>query len=176
MYLMYHEEMESLVRHITGLRRIRFWMTFGQPYLTHLKVLENVGLTRIDEVDFEGSKIVPIRFLKALLPDPGSLGATYTGKTVIGCIFSGRRDGVEQQKYIYNVCDHAEAYAEVRSQAISYTTGVPAMIGALLMLRGDWKGAGVFNMEQLDPDPSMEALNVHGLPWQVADFHGTLPD
>jgi saccharopine dehydrogenase (NAD+, L-lysine-forming) len=175
-YLLYHEEMESLVRHFDGLRRIRFWMTFGQPYLTHLKVLENIGMTRIDEVEFEGQKIVPIRFLKALLPDPGSLGATYSGKTVIGCIFDGTRDGKRRRTYLYNVCDHAESFKEVQSQAISYTTGVPAMIGAMMMVEGVWRGEGVFNIEQLDPDRFMDELNKNGLPWQVVDFDGTLPD
>ncbi len=175
-YMLYHEEMESLVKHINGLKRIRFWMTFGQPYITHLKVLENVGMTRIDEVEYEGQKIVPIRFLKALLPDPGSLGSNYTGKTVIGCVLKGEKDGQPLQKYIYNVCDHAEAYEEVQSQAVSYTTGVPTMIGAMMMLKGIWKGEGVFNVEQLDPDAFMDELNKNGLPWQVVDFEGKLPE
>ncbi len=175
-YLLYHEEMESLVKHIQGLRRIRFWMTFGQPYLTHLKVLENVGMTRIDEVEFEGRKIVPIRFLKALLPDPGSLGSGYTGKTVIGCVITGEKGGTPSSKYIYNICDHAEAYKEVQSQAVSYTTGVPTMIGAMMMLKGIWKGEGVFNVEELDPDLFMAELNSNGLPWQVVDFEGSLPE
>jgi saccharopine dehydrogenase (NAD+, L-lysine-forming) len=174
-YLLYHEEMESLVRHIKGLKRIRFWMTFSEPYITHLKVLENVGMTRIDEVDYEGKKIVPLRFLKALLPDPGSLGTNYTGKTVIGCVIQGEKGGEKQQKYIYNICDHNEAFREVEAQAVSYTTGVPTMIGAMLMVRGDWSGKGVFNVEQLDPDPFMDALNKYGLPWQVVDFQGKLP-
>ena len=121
-------------------------------------MLQNVGMTRIDPVDYEGHKIVPLQFLKALLPDPGSLGTNYTGKTVIGCIIDGVKDGRQSRKYIYNVCDHAEAYREVQAQAISYTTGVPAMIGAMMMLTGEWQGAGVFNVEQLDPDP------LHGLP------------
>ncbi len=174
-YLLYHEEMESLVKHIDGLKQIRFWMTFSEPYITHLKVLENVGMTRIDEVEYEGHKIIPLRFLKALLPDPGSLGQNYSGKTVIGCIFQGVKDGRTLQKYIYNICDHSEAFAEVQSQAVSYTTGVPTMIGAMLMVQGIWKGEGVFNVEQLDPDPFMEELGKHGLPWQVVDFHGKLP-
>lgn len=174
-YLLYHEEMESLVKHIKGLKQIRFWMTFSQNYLTHLKVLENVGITRIDEVEYEGQKIVPLRFLKALLPDPGSLGTNYTGKAVIGCVFDGEKDGIKQKKYIYNVCDHAEAFQEVQAQAVSYTTGVPAMIGAMMMLKGIWSGAGVFNVEQLDPDAFMEALNKYGLPWQVVDFDSELP-
>ncbi|MGB5232006.1 MAG: saccharopine dehydrogenase family protein [Desulfoprunum sp.] len=175
-YLLYHEEMESLVRHIRGLKRIRFWMTFGQAYLTHLKVLENVGMTRIDAVDYEGHKIIPLRFLKALLPDPGSLGTNYTGKAVIGCVFDGVKDGRRSRKYIYNVCDHAEAFREVQAQAVSYTTGVPAMIGAMMMLTGEWRGAGVYNVEQLDPDRFMDCLNRYGLPWQVVDFAGRLPD
>ena len=175
-YLLYHEEMESLVRHIRGLKRIRFWMTFGQAYLTHLKVLENVGMTRIDAVDYEGHKIIPLRFLKALLPDPGSLGTNYTGKAVIGCVFDGVKDGRQSRKYIYNVCDHAEAFREVQAQAVSYTTGVPAMIGAMMMLTGEWRGAGVYNVEQLDPDRFMDCLNRFGLPWQIVDFDGRLPE
>ncbi len=175
-YLLYHEEMESLARHIKGLKRIRFWMTFSEPYLTHLKVLENVGMTRIDEVEYEGRKIIPIRFLKALLPDPGSLGVNYSGKTVIGCVLRGEKEGGKRRKYIYNVCDHAEAYREVGSQAVSYTTGVPAMIGAMMMVKGIWQGKGVFNVEQLDPDAFMDALNANGLPWQVVDFSGSLPE
>lgn len=168
-YVLYHEELESLVKHIKGLKRIRFWMTFGDEYLTHLRVLQNVGMTRIDEVEFEGHKIVPIKFLKALLPDPGSLGATYTGKTCIGVIFDGVKDGRRKQMMIYNVCDHAACYNEVKAQAVSYTTGVPAMIGAKMMLEGKWRGAGVFNMEQFDPDPFMEDLNRYGLPWHILD-------
>jgi len=175
-YLLYHEEMESLVKHIPGLKRIRFWMTFSENYLTHLWVLQNVGMTRIDAVEFGGQQIIPLQFLKALLPDPGSLGENYSGKTVIGCVFDGLKDGQRRRKYIYNVCDHAETFREVRAQAVSYTTGVPAMIGAMLMLTGVWHGAGVFNVEQLDPDRFMDELNRCGLPWQVVDFCGTLPD
>ena len=174
-YLLYHEEEESLVKNIKGLERIRFWMTFGQPYLTHLRVLQNVGMTRIDEVDYEGFKVVPIRFLKAVLPEPASLGKGYSGKTVIGCVFDGEKDGKKVKKYIYNVCDHAECYKEIRAQAISYTTGVPTMIGALLILKGIWEGVGVFNMEQMDPDPMMDLLGKYGLPWEVKDFNKTLP-
>jgi len=165
MYLMYHEEMESLVRHIPTIKRIRFWMTFSQEYLTHLRVLENVGMTRIDPVSFQGCEIIPLQFLKALLPEPSSLGENYTGKTNIGCMIEGIKDGKPRKYYIYNVCEHAEAYREVKAQAISYTTGVPAMIGALLMLTGAWKGQGVFNVEQLDPTPFMEKLPEYGLPW-----------
>ena len=165
MYLLYHEELESLVRNISGLKRIRFWMTFGEEYLTHLRVLQNVGMTRIDAVEFEGHQIVPLKFLKALLPDPASLAAGYSGKTCIGCMMEGIKDGEPVQYYIYNVCDHAECYHEVRAQAVSYTTGVPAMIGAMLMLTGAWRGKGVFNVEELDPIPFMEKLPVYGLPW-----------
>ena len=164
-YLMYHEELESLVQHLPGLRRARFWMTFGESYLKHLEVLGNVGMTRIDPVDFAGIKIVPLQFLKALLPDPSSLGEKTRGKTCIGCLIKGLREGRPKRTFIYNVCDHQEAFAEVGAQAISYTTGVPAMIGAMMMLTGAWRGRGVFNMEQFDPDPFMEALNRHGLPW-----------
>jgi saccharopine dehydrogenase (NAD+, L-lysine-forming) len=164
-FLLYHEELESLVLHLKGLRRARFWMTFSDNYLNHLKVLENVGMTRIDAVPFEGREIVPIRFLKALLPDPASLGPLTRGKTCIGCLMKGVRDGQERSCYIYNICDHEECWREVKSQAISYTTGVPAMIGAKMILGGQWKKPGVWNMEQLDPDPFMQALPLHGLPW-----------
>jgi saccharopine dehydrogenase (NAD+, L-lysine-forming) len=174
-YLLYHEELESLVQHIKGLRRARFWMTFSDNYLNHLRVLKNVGMTRIDEVDYEGCKVVPVKFLKALLPEPASLGTKYTGKTVIGNIMSGKKDGKTITRYIYNVCDHEAAFKETGTQAIAYTTGVPAMIGAMMMLTGVWKGAGVYNIEQLDPDPFMEALNKYGLPWQVVEYAG-LPD
>ncbi|PLX67132.1 MAG: saccharopine dehydrogenase [Denitrovibrio sp.] len=174
-YMLYHEEMESLVKNIKGLERIRFWMTFGQAYITHLKVLDNVGMTRIDEVDFNGQKIIPLQFLKALLPEPASLGNNYTGKAVIGCVFDGEKDGKQQKKYIYNVCDHAECYREIQAQAVSYTTGVPAMIGAMMILKGIWAGEGVFNVEQLDPDVFMDELNRCGLPWNVVDFDGELP-
>ncbi len=173
-FLLYHEEMESLVKHIKGLERIRFWMTFSENYLTHLKVLQNVGMTRIDEVEFEGQKIVPLKFLKALLPDPASLAVNYTGKTVIGCVFDGFKEGVRNKKYIYNICDHAQCFDEVNSQAVSYTTGVPAMIGAKLMLNKTWTGKGVFNMEEFDPDPFMEQLNQQGLPWTVAEFNKSI--
>jgi len=168
-YLLYHEELESLVRNIRGLKRIRFWMTFGEQYLTHLKVLENVGMTRIDPVDFQGHRIVPVEFLKALLPDPASLGPGYKGKTSIGCEIVGVKNGKPKKVFIYNVCDHAECWKEVHAQAVSYTTGVPAMIGAMLMVTGKWTGKGVYNIEQLDPDPFMDALNRHGLPWEVRE-------
>lgn len=169
MYLMYHEELESLARHIPGVKRIRFWMTFSREYLTHLKVLQNVGMTRIDPVFFDGHPIVPLQFLKALLPDPSSLGMNYRGKTNIGCLIEGIKDGKPRKVYIYNICDHAQAYREVKAQAISFTTGVPAMIGAMLMLSRKWRGTGVFNVEEFDPDPFMLALGQHGLPW-TEDF------
>jgi len=169
MYLMNHEELESLARFIPSATRIRFWMTFGEAYLTHLRVLQNVGMTRIDPVEYEGRSIVPLKFLKAVLPDPDALGQGYSGKTCIGCVLRGEKDGREREIYIYNVCDHAECYREVGSQAISYTTGVPAMLGASLIVDGTWGGEGVFNVEQMDPDPMMELLPVHGLPWIVKE-------
>ncbi|MCC5805117.1 MAG: saccharopine dehydrogenase family protein [Opitutales bacterium] len=165
-YLLYHEELESLVKFFPTLKRARFWMTFSDNYLKHLEVLQNVGMTRIDPVEFEGKQIIPIQFLKALLPDPASLGPRTKGKTCIGCVVKGVKDGKERTYYVYNICDHEACYREVKSQAVSYTTGVPAMIGAKMMLTGKWRGEGVFNMEQFDPDPFMEALNQHGLPWQ----------
>ncbi len=165
-FLLYHEEEESLVKHIRGLKRIRFWMTFGQEYLTHLRVLQNVGMTGIEPVEFQGRQIIPLEFLKALLPDPGSLGVNYQGKTCIGCDFEGIKDGKPKKLKIYNVCDHAACFKEVQAQAVSYTTGVPAMIGAMMMVTGNWKEKGVFNVEQFDPDPFMEKLNEYGLPWR----------
>ncbi|MBB3860256.1 saccharopine dehydrogenase (NAD+, L-lysine-forming) [Novosphingobium hassiacum] len=174
MYLMYHEELESLAHHIPEIERIRFWMTFGDAYITHLTVLQNVGMTRIDPVMYEGREIIPLQFLKAVLPEPASLGATTKGKTNIGDIATGMKDGVEKTFYIYNICDHEDAYAETGNQAVSYTTGVPAMIGAALMVQGVWSGAGVFNIEQMDPDPYMDMLNAHGLPWQVKELAGPL--
>ena len=165
MYLLHHEELESLAVNIQGVKRIRFFMTFSENYLTHLKVLENVGMTSIHPVDYNGQQIIPLQFLKALLPDPASLGPRTKGKTNIGCIYQGVKDGKPRNYYVYNVCDHQEAYREVGSQAISYTTGVPAMIGAMLVMTGKWKRPGVFNVEEFDPDPFMEALNQFGLPW-----------
>lgn len=164
-YLMYHEELESLVKNLKGIKRIRFWMTFSEKYLTHLRVLQNVGMTRIDPVDFEGNKIVPLKFLKAILPDPASLGTGYKGKTCIGCLMDGIKEGHRKKYYIYNICSHEECFREVKSQAISYTTGVPAMIGAMLMLTGVWYREGVFNVEEFDPVPFMEKLPNYGLPW-----------
>jgi saccharopine dehydrogenase (NAD+, L-lysine-forming) len=166
-YLMYHEELESLVKFFPSIKRARFWMTFSDNYLKHLEVLQNVGMTRIDPVEFEGKEIIPLQFLKALLPDPASLGPLTKGKTCIGCVAKGIKDGKEKTVYVYNICDHEQCYAEVQSQAISYTTGVPAMIGGMMMLTGKWRGEGVFNMEQFDPDPFMDALNKYGLPWNV---------
>lgn len=170
MYLMYHEELESLVKHIPEIKRARFWMTFGEQYLTHLRVLQNVGMTSIEPVMYEGREIIPLQFLKAVLPEPSTLGETTKGKTNIGDIATGTKDGAEKTVYVYNVCDHEDAYAETGNQAVSYTTGVPAMIGAALMLNGQWRGTGVFNMEEFDPDPFMDMLNQHGLPWQVKEL------
>ena len=166
MYMMYHEELESLVTHFPEIKKARFWMTFGDAYLTHLEVLQNVGMTSIEPVSYEGQQIIPLQFLKEVLPNPGDLGKTTTGKTCIGTIVSGTDKGQEKTAYVYNICDHEACYAEVGSQAVSYTTGVPAMIGAAMMVTGKWRGNGVFNMEQFDPDPFMEMLNQHGLPWQ----------
>jgi saccharopine dehydrogenase (NAD+, L-lysine-forming) len=168
-YLLYHEELESLVKHFPGVKRLRFWMTFGDAYLTHLRVLENVGMTRIDPVEYEGHPVVPIKFLRTLLPDPSSLASNYRGKTCIGCLIEGKKSGRSRRVFIYNVCDHAQCYREVRAQAISYTTGVPAMVGGLMMLTGKWRGQGVFNLEQLDPTPFLQALAQHGLPWHVLE-------
>jgi len=168
-FLLYHEELESLAKNLKGLRRIRFWMTFGESYLKHLEVMQNIGITRIDEVEFGGQKIVPIKFLRALLPDPASLAAGYTGKTSIGVLAEGVKHGKPKRYFIYNICDHAETYKEVRAQAVSYTTGVPAVTGAVMMVTGKWRGAGVFNMEQLDPDPFLDDVAKRGLPWQVEE-------
>jgi len=168
-FLLYHEELESLAKNIKGLERIRFWMTFSDNYLTHLRVLENVGMTRIDPVVYEGHPVVPIKFLKALLPDPASLAAGYSGKTSIGCLIEGEKDGKPRRRLVYNICDHAETYKEVRAQAVSYTTGVPAVVGAVMMVTGKWKKPGVFNMEELDPDPFLDDLAHRGLPWHVEE-------
>ena len=173
MYLLHHEEIESLALNIKGIQRIRFFMTFGQSYLTHLKCLENVGMTSIEPIMFEGKEIIPLQFLKAVLPDPASLGPRTKGKTNIGCIYQGIKDGKPVNYYVYNVCDHEECYKEVGSQAVSYTTGVPAMIGAMLVVNGTWNKPGVHNVEELDPDAFMDALNQWGLPW-VEDFNPTL--
>jgi len=164
-YLIYHEELESLVKNFPTIKRARFWMTFGQEYLTHLRVIQNIGMARIDPVMYNGVEIVPIQFLKAVLPNPGDLGENYTGETSIGCRISGIKDGKERTYYIYNNCSHEDAYKETGMQAVSYTTGVPAAIGAMMVLKGLWKKPGVFNVEQFDPDPFMAALNLQGLPW-----------
>ena len=164
-YVIYHEELESLVKNFPSLKRARFWMTFGQEYLTHLRVIQNIGMARIDEVEYNGQKIVPIQFLKAVLPDPGELGENYTGQTSIGCRIRGIKDGKERTYYIYNNCSHEEAYKETGAQGVSYTTGVPATIGAIMFMQGLWKKPGVFNVEEFNPDPFMEQLNKQGLPW-----------
>jgi saccharopine dehydrogenase (NAD+, L-lysine-forming) len=174
MYLMYHEELESLSKHYPELDRARFWMTFGDAYLTHLQVLQNIGMTSIEPVVYEGREIVPLQFLKAVLPDPGDLGKTTSGKTCIGNIVTGTQDGAARSVYLYNICDHEACFAEVGSQAVSYTTGVPAMIGAALMLDGTWRKPGVFNLEQLDPDPFMQMLKENGLPWQYVELDAPL--
>ena len=169
MYLLHHEEIEALAKNIPGVKRIRFFMTFGQSYLTHMKCLENVGLLSTTPITFNGQQIVPIQFLKELLPDPSTLGPRTVGKTNIGCIFTGIKDGKERSIYIYNVCDHQECYREVESQAISYTTGVPAMIGTMMVVSGLWNKPGVYTTDEFDPDPYMEALNKWGLPWKVVE-------
>ena len=169
-YLLYHEEMESLVKHIKGLKRIRFFMTFGESYLTHMKCLQNVGMLGIEPVEHQGQKIVPMEFLKTLLPDPASLGPRTKGKTNIGIVAEGVKDGKKRKIYIYQVSDHEKCYAEVNSQAVSYTTGVPAMIGAKLMLEKKWYKEGVHNMEEFDPDPFMQELNKQGLPWKIKEL------
>ncbi len=169
-YLLYHEEMESLIKHIKGLKQIRFFMTFSQSYLTHMKCLKNVGMLGIKEVEHKGEKIVPLEFLSTLLPDPASLGERTKGKTNIGIFAKGIKDGKRRTIYIYQVSDHEKCYAEVMSQAVSYTTGVPAMIGAKMILDGVWSGKGVFNIEQFDPDPFMEQLNKQGLPWKILEL------
>jgi len=169
-YLIYHEELESLVQYLPGLQRIRFWMTFGDEYLTHLRVLQNVGMTRIDPVEFQGQKIVPIQFLKALLPDPASLAENYTGKTSIGCIIEGKKDGKPKKVFLYNICDHHECYEEVRAQAVSYTTGVPAAVGAEMIVTGKWRRPGVWHTEQLDAVPFLDRLGKSGLPWHVMEL------
>ncbi|MCG8527507.1 MAG: saccharopine dehydrogenase family protein [Opitutales bacterium] len=167
LYLLYHEELESLVKHFPKIKRARFWMTFGDEYLTHLRVLQNVGMTRIDPVSYQGTEIIPLQFLKSLLPDPSTLGETTKGKTCIGCLVQGTKDGKPKKAFLYNACDHEECNREVNAQAISYTTGVPAMIGAKMIITNTWNGDGVFNMEQFDPDPFMEDLNRYGLPWKL---------
>ncbi|MFT3992966.1 MAG: saccharopine dehydrogenase family protein [Dysgonomonas sp.] len=164
-YLIYHEELESLVKNFPTLKRARFWMTFGQEYLTHLRVIQNIGMARIDPIIYNGVEIVPIQFLKAVLPDPGELGENYTGETSIGCRIRGLKDGKERTYYVYNNCSHKAAYEETGAQGVSYTTGVPATIGAIMFMKGLWRKPGVYNVEEFDPDPFMEQLNKQGLPW-----------
>jgi saccharopine dehydrogenase (NAD+, L-lysine-forming) len=164
-YVLYHEELESLVKNFPTLKRARFWMTFGQEYLTHLRVIQNIGMAGITPIMYEGREIVPIQFLKAVLPNPGDLGENYTGETSIGCRIKGIKDGKEKTYYVYNNCSHEVAFKETGTQGVSYTTGVPAMIGSMMFLKGEWKGAGVFNVEEFNPDPFMAELNVQGLPW-----------
>ncbi len=164
-YVIYHEELESLVKNFPTLKRARFWMTFGQEYLTHLRVIQNIGMARIDEVEYNGQKIVPIQFLKAVLPNPGDLGENYTGWTSIGCRIKGIKNGEVKTYYIYNNCSHEEAYKETGTQGVSYTTGVPATVGAMMFLTGEWGGAGVFNVEEFNPDPFLHELAQQGLPW-----------
>lgn len=164
-YLIYHEELESLVKNYPSLKRARFWMTFGQEYLTHLRVIQNIGMARIDPVKYKGVDIIPLEFLKAVLPDPGDLGENYTGQTSIGCRIRGIKDGKEQTYYIWNNCSHQAAFDETGAQGVSYTTGVPAMIGAMMVLTGEWSGTGVFNVEEFNPDPFLDKMNEYGLPW-----------
>lgn len=173
-YVLYHEELESLVKNFPTLKRARFWMTFGQQYITHLQVLENVGMTSIQPIKFQGMDIIPLEFLKAVLPEPGTLGENYTGETSIGCQIKGIKDGVEKTYYVWNNCKHQDCWKEVQAQGVSYTTGVPAMIGAMMMITGEWMKPGVWNCEELNPDPFMAMLNIHGLPWNE-EINGTLP-
>lgn len=170
MYLLYHEELESLSKHYPEVQRMRFWMTFSDNYLTHLRVLEGIGMTSITPIKFQGQDIIPLEFLKAVLPDPGSLGALTKGKTCIGDVITGVKDGKTKHYFVWNECDHEECYAETGAQGVSYTTGVPAMIGAKQILEGTWKKPGVWNMEQHDPDPFMRDLNLYGLPWQEKEM------
>lgn len=165
-YLIYHEELESLVKNYPSIKRARFWMTFGEEYLTHLRVIQNIGMARIDPVSYKGLDIVPLEFLKAVLPDPGGLGENYTGETSIGCRIRGIKDGQEKTYYIWNNCSHEAAYKETGAQGVSYTTGVPAMLGAMMVMTGQWAGAGVFNVEEFDPDPFLDRLGQYGLRWQ----------
>ncbi len=169
-FLLYHEEMESLCQNIKGLKRIRFWMTFGEAYIKHLDVIQNLGLDSIEPIEFQGQEIIPLQFLQKLLPDPASLAPNYKGKTSIGCLVKGTKDGQPRTSFIYNICDHEETYKEVGAQAVSYTTGVPAVAGAEMIATGKWRQPGVWNMEQNDPDPFLARLNETGLPWHVKDM------
>jgi saccharopine dehydrogenase (NAD+, L-lysine-forming) len=164
-YVLFHEELESLTKNYPSLKQARFWMTFGQEYLTHLRVIQNIGMSRIDPVKYKGVDIIPLEFLKEVLPNPGDLGENYTGETSIGCRIKGIKDGVEKTYYVWNNCSHQKAYDETGTQGVSYTTGVPAMLGAMMVLTGKWKGEGVFNVEEFNPDPFMEKIGEHGLPW-----------
>tara|TARA_B100000287_G_scaffold80479_1_gene72861 strand:- start:1583 stop:2512 length:930 start_codon:yes stop_codon:yes gene_type:complete len=170
MYLMYHEELESLVKNFPEIKRARFWMTFGEQYLNYLKVIQDIGLSSIKPINYKGIDIIPLKFLKKILPDPGSLGKFTKGKTCIGTIISGKKNNKNKTFYTYNVCDHEKCFEEVGSQAVSYTTGVPAMIGSLLILKKKWFRAGVWNVEQFNPDPFMKLLNLHGLPYQSVEL------
>ena len=173
-YVLYHEELESLVKNFPTLKRARFWMTFGQQYITHLNVLENVGMTSIKPIKFQGMDIVPLEFLKAVLPEPSSLGENYSGETSIGCQIKGIKDGVDKTYYVWNNCKHQDCWKEVQAQGVSYTTGVHAMLGAMMMITGEWMKPGVWNCEDMNPDPFMTMLNIHGLPWHEV-VNGTLP-
>ncbi len=164
-YVLYHEELESLVKNFPSIKQARFWMTFGDEYLTHLRVIQNIGMSRIDPVKYKGVDVIPLEFLKAVLPNPGDLGENYTGETSIGCRIKGIKDGQEKTYYVWNNCPHQQAYEETGTQGVSYTTGVPAMLGAKMVLTGKWNGAGVFNVEEFDPDPFMAEIGKHGLPW-----------
>jgi saccharopine dehydrogenase (NAD+, L-lysine-forming) len=168
-FLMYHEELESLIKHFPEIKRIRFWMTFSEKYLMYLRVLQDLGLTRIDSIKYEGHEIAPLKFLKTLLPDPATLGESYTGRTSIGVLVEGTARGRRRRVFIYNVCDHQECYRETGSQAVSYTTGVAAVCGAKLTLQGRWRGEGVFNVEEFDPDPFMADVAPLGLPWHIEE-------
>ncbi|KGE85321.1 MAG: saccharopine dehydrogenase C-terminal domain-containing protein [Phaeodactylibacter xiamenensis] len=165
-YLIYHEELESLVKNFPTLKRARFWMTFGQEYLTHLRVIQNIGMAGIEPVKYNGMDVIPLEFLKAVLPDPGGLGENYTGQTSIGCRIKGIKDGKEKTYYIWNNCSHQAAFDETGAQGVSYTTGVPAALGAMMVLTGQWGGTGVFNVEEFNPDPFLDKLGEMGLPWQ----------
>jgi saccharopine dehydrogenase (NAD+, L-lysine-forming) len=164
-YLLYHEELESLVKNIPTIKRARFWMTFGQAYITHLQVLQNVGMTSIEPINYQGMEIVPLQFLKAVLPEPSDLGENYTGETSIGCQIKGIKDGKDQAYYVWNNCKHQDAWSDVKGQGVSYTTGVPAMLGAKMMMTGKWMKPGVYNVEEFDPDPFMNEIGRYGLPW-----------
>ncbi len=169
-YLLYHEELESLVKNIRGLKRIRFFMTFGDSYIQHMNCLQNVGMLGIEPVMHKGVEIIPIEFLTTLLPDPASLGSRTVGKTNIGCIIEGSKEGVKKRVYIYNVCEHQKCFKETGAQAVSYTTGIPAMIGSKMLYKGIWDGKGVFNIEEFEAKPFMDELMSQGLPWKILEL------